>query len=186
MTASDVQSPKQRTEANAKTSEGQAAQIEALIAPSLEALGYEIVRAMIMGGSDNPTLQIMAERSADGGMEVGDCAKVSRTISALLDVEDPIAGAYTLEVSSAGLDRPLTRFKDFERFAGFEAKIEMADLVNGRKRFLGRLLGVDGGKVLIDTDEGEQRLTFEGIAKAKLLLTDELIAATNGGSAVAS
>ena len=169
----------------AKTSDGKAAQIEELIAPSLEAMGYEVVRVLIMGGADSPVLQIMAERGADGGMSIDDCAKVSRAVSAILDVEDPIAGAYTLEVSSAGLDRPLTRLKDFERFAGFEAKVEMEIPVEGRKRFTGRLLGVEGTEVSIDTSEGARTLSFEGIAKAKLLLTDELIAATGDESAMA-
>ena len=176
MTADEAQSQVRL----AKTSEGKAAQIEALIAPSLEAMGYEIVRAMIMGGNDNPVLQIMVERLADGGMDIDDCAKVSRAISALLDVEDPISGAYTLEVSSAGLDRPLTRFKDFDRFSGFEAKVEMLEAVAGRRRYSGRLLGTEGTDVKIDTNEGVQILPFEGIAKAKLLLTDELIASVGG------
>jgi len=159
----------------AKTSEGKAAEIDRLIAPSLEAMGYEIVRVMI-SGNQRVVLQIMAERSSDGGMNVEDCANVSRAVAAILDVEDPLSGAYTLEVSSPGIDRPLTRLADFERFAGFEAKIEVLVPVDGRRRFSGRLAGLDDGDVLLHGDEGEVRLAFAEIAKAKLKLTDELIA----------
>lgn len=161
----------------AKTSEGRAADIERLIAPSLEAMGYQIVRVMI-SGNRRVVLQIMAERSADGGMDVDDCAQVSRAVAAILDVEDPIAGAYTLEVSSPGIDRPLTRLADFERFAGLEAKIELVAPIDGRRRFSGRIAGLDGGDVLLLTDVGELRLAFAAIAKAKLKLTDELIASS--------
>ena len=160
-----------------KTSEGKAAEIESLIAPSLQAMGYDIVR-IIISGRHNRLLQIMAERSLDGGMGVDDCAAVSRAVSAILDVEDPIPGSFTLEVSSAGIDRPLTRAKDFERYAGFEARVEMAAPVDGRRRFIGRLRGLSDADVLIETAEGERRLAFEEIAKAKLVLTDELIAAS--------
>jgi ribosome maturation factor RimP len=160
----------------AKTSEGKAAEIDQLIAPSLCAMGYNIVRVLI-SGKEHRVLQIMAERQSDGGMSVGDCTAVSRAVSAILDVEDPIAGSYTLEVSSAGLDRPLTRLADFERFSGFEAKIEMESPIDGRRRFSGPLRGVDGEMVLIDTEEGVASLAFAGIAKAKLLLTDKLLAA---------
>lgn len=169
----------------AKTSEGKAAEIESLIAPSLQAMGYEIVR-IVISGQRSPVLQIMAERCLDGGMNVDDCAAVSKAVSAILDVEDPITGSFTLEVSSAGIDRPLTRAKDFERFAGLEARIEMAVPIDGRRRFTGRLTGLSKGDVLIETPDGEQRLPFEGIAKAKLVLTDELIAASraaDGGGA---
>ena len=161
----------------AKTSEGKAAEIERLIAPSLQAMGYDIVRILI-SGKQRAVLQIMAERSSDGGMNVDDCASVSRAVSAILDVEDPIAGAYTLEVSSPGLDRPLTRLADFTRFAGYEAKVEMTLPLDGRRRFTGRLLGVRREDVLLDTDDGEISLPYAGVAKAKLLLTDELIKAS--------
>jgi ribosome maturation factor RimP len=143
-----------------KTSEGKAAEIESLIAPSLQAMGYDIVRIIISGRHDR-LLQIMAERSLDGGMGVDDCAAVSRAVSAILDVEDPIP-----------------RAKDFERYAGFEARVEMAAPVDGRRRFTGRLRGLSDADVLIETAEGERRLAFEEIAKAKLVLTDELIAAS--------
>ena len=164
------------TERLAKTSEGKAAEIERLIAPALMAMGYDIVRVLI-SGKENRVLQIMAERQSDGGMTVDDCTAISRAVSAMLDVEDPIDGSYNLEVSSAGLDRPLTRLADFERFAGFDARIEMALPIEGRRRFSGQLRGVDGEVVLIDTEEFEARLAFADIAKAKLLLTDKLLAA---------
>jgi ribosome maturation factor RimP len=132
----------------------------------------------MISGARAPVLQIMAERSLDGNMNVDDCAAVSRAVSAILDVEDPISGSFTLEVSSAGIDRPLTRAKDFQRYAGLQARVEMATPVEGRRRFTGRLLGLSDGEVLIETSDGERRLAFEGIAKAKLVLTDELIAAS--------
>ena len=118
----------------------------------------------------------MAERQSDGGMNVEDCAEVSRMVSALLDVEDPIASEYTLEVSSPGIDRPLTRLADYDRFAGLEAKVETRLPVDGRRRFRGRLDGADGDKIRLETDAGPVTLTFADIAKAKLVLTDELLA----------
>jgi ribosome maturation factor RimP len=111
-------------------------------------------------------------------MTVDDCADISRSVSAILDVADPIAEAYTLEVSSPGIDRPLVRPDDYVRFAGFEAKVETSAAINGRKRFKGRLLGFEDGHVLLALDDGTRvSLAFEDIARAKLLLTDELIAA---------
>ena len=148
--------------------------VEELIAPSLEALGFELVRVRF-GGPGRPTLQIMIERQDREALTVDDCASASKAISALLDVEDPIGGAYNLEISSPGLDRPLTRIGDFERFAGFEAKIEVTVPVNGRKRLRGQVLGVENGNVRISRDEGSHRVPFETIKKAKLILTDELI-----------
>lgn len=155
-----------------------AAQIERMIAPSLAAMGYDIVRVLLTGGQ-RPTLQVMAERADGQDMSVDDCAEISRAVSALLDVEDPIAGAYTLEVSSPGIDRPLTRPADFQRFAGFEARVETRQPVEGRKRFRGRLLGLEGDSVRIATPEGEATLPVDDILRAKLVLTDELIAATD-------
>jgi ribosome maturation factor RimP len=111
-------------------------------------------------------------------MTVEDCADISRSVSALLDVEDPIREAYTLEVSSPGIDRPLTRLKDFERFAGFEARLESRMAIDGRKRFKGMLKGVEDGLVCIDTEQGAARLEFDNILRAKLVLTDELIRAS--------
>lgn len=144
-----------------------------IITPVIEDLGFELVRVRLMGGKYH-TLQIMVERP-EGGIEVDDCAQVSTAVSATLDVEDPLTEAYTLEVSSPGIDRPLTRLKDFEAFEGYEAKIETNDLIDGRKRFKGILAGVEGTEVLINVDEGTIGLQFDWLADAKLVLTDELI-----------
>jgi ribosome maturation factor RimP len=153
-----------------------ATRIEGLLAPTLEALGYAIVRVQFNSGK-RATLQIMAERRDGVAMSVDDCAEISRAASALLDVEDPISGAYDLEVSSPGIDRPLTRRHDFERFAGFEAKLETDRLLDGRKRFRGRLLGVDAdGVVWLRDGASEYAVPFEAVTKAKLVLTEELIA----------
>ncbi len=160
----------------AKTSEGRAAEIERLIAPAVVAMGYDIVR-VLLSGKQRPRLQIMAERQDGARMVVRDCIALSRAIEAILDVEDPIAVGYELEVSSPGIDRPLTRPADFERFAGFEVKIESAMPLDGRTRWTGRLLGFEGETVRIDTKEGEVALPYAAIAKAKLLMTDDLIAA---------
>jgi len=156
----------------------QAKRIEAMIAPTVEDQGYEIVRVQITG-SKHPRLQIMAERVDGTGIDVEDCATISRAISAILDVEDPISGEYALEVSSPGIDRPLTRLKDYETWAGFDVKVELSFGVDGRKRFTGRLLGLDNDeRILIESEEGEQfALPFDDVQRAKLLLTDELIAA---------
>lgn len=149
-------------------------QLEPLIAPVVEAAGYQLVRLRLMGGKTK-TLQIMAER-ADGHMDVEDCAALSRALSDFLDQEDPIEGEYNLEVSSPGIDRPLTRIKDFARWAGHEAKIELATPdTNGRKRFRGKLLGLDGKDVLFLSDGQQLKFTFANIAEAKLVLTDKLI-----------
>src|SRR5712675_2493030 len=115
-------------------------------------MGYRLVRVAVLGAG-RATLQIMAERRDDASMTVDDCADISRSVSALLDVADPIAGAYTLEVSSPGIDRPLVRPEDYERFTGFEARIELARPVDGRKRFRGRLLGrtPSGARLLAET-----------------------------------
>lgn len=160
----------------AKTSEGLAARVEELIAPTLNDMDYDIVRVRL-GGDRRIVLQIMAERRDDAAMTVEDCADISRASAAILDVEDPISDAYELEVSSPGLDRPLTRLTDFERFAGFEAKVETSMPKDGRRRFSGRLLGAEGVNVKLTVDGQEVILPFEDIAKAKLVLTDELIAA---------
>lgn len=146
-----------------------------IVRPTVEGLGFELVRLRYMGGAKRATLQIMAERP-DGTMEVEDCADLSRAVSAALDVDDPIEGRYALEVSSPGIDRPLTRLKDFETFEGWEAKIETTEMIDGRKRLKGELQGVEDGEVLIRIPEGIIGLKFEWIADAKLVLTDELIA----------
>ncbi len=144
-----------------------------IITPVIEDMGYELVRVRLMSGK-NPTLQVMADRP-NGGIEVDDCAAISTAISAVLDVEDPILDAYTLEVSSPGIDRPLTRLKDFDTFEGYVAKLETADLIDGRRRFRGTLAGVEGDEVLINIDEGTIGLRFDWLGDAKLVLTDELI-----------
>ncbi len=158
------------------TSEGKAAEVERLIAPAIEAMGYDIVR-VLLSGSRRPRLQIMAERKDGAGMGVEDCAAVSRAAAAILDVEDPISEPYDLEVSSPGIDRPLTRLTDFERFKGFKAKIEMVLPLEGRRRWTGHLLGLEGEVVRLETEAGEAALPFAAIDRAKLVLTDELIAA---------
>lgn len=150
--------------------------LTAMIAPSIEAMGYRLVRVTFTGGR-RPTLQIMAERRDAVAMTVDDCADISRAVSALLDVADPIPVAYALEVSSPGIDRPLIERDDFVRYAGYDAKIEMNHMIDGRKRFRGRLLGADDGTVRIALDDREVALPLADIVRAKLLLTDELLAA---------
>ena len=152
--------------------------IEALIAPSLEAMGYRVLRAVFTGGGRRATLQVMTERADGAAMSVDDCSLVSQTVSALLDVADPIAESYMLEVTSPGIDRPLVQRDDYERFAGFEAKVELSQPMDGRRRFRGRLLGVDGDAVKLNLGAEAVRLPLAQIARAKLVLTDELIAAT--------
>ncbi len=153
------------------------ARIERLITPTVEALGFTIVRVQL-SGRQRPRLQVMAEREDGGAIRVGDCTGISRAIAAVLEVEDPIAGAYTLEVSSPGIDRPLLRLGDFERFAGFEARVETSRPVDGRRRFRGRLIGVAGQAVRIQVDGATVDLPYADIGRAKLLLTDELLAAS--------
>lgn len=144
-----------------------------IVAPVIEDMGFELVRIRLMSGK-TPTLQIMAERP-EGGIEVDNCAAISTAVSATLDVEDPILDAYTLEVSSPGIDRPLTRLKDFETFEGYEVKIETTEMIDGRKRFKGVLAGIEENDVLINIDEGTIGLNFDWLEDAKLVLTDELI-----------
>jgi len=148
-----------------------------IITPVIEDLGFELVRVRLMSGKST-TLQIMADK-AGGGIEVDDCAEISNAVSAVLDVEDPILDAYALEVSSPGIDRPLTRLKDFENFEGYEAKIETAELIDGRRRFKGELAGIEGDEVLINIDEQGETVTiglqFDWLSDAKLVLTDDLI-----------
>jgi ribosome maturation factor RimP len=151
-------------------------QIATLIEPTMTAMGYELVRVISMGGR-RPTLQIMAERIDRAGMTVDDCAEISRAVSALLDVDDPMAGAYQLEVSSPGIDRPLMKAADFERFAGFEARVETDRVIDGQRRFRGRLLGLEADDVRLALPEGVKVIPMSAIRKAKLVLTDDLIAA---------
>jgi ribosome maturation factor RimP len=150
--------------------------IAEIVAPTVEALGFGLVRIRVMGGR-RQTLQIMAERP-DGRMEVDDCADLSRAISAVLDVEDPIDREYTLEVSSPGIDRPLTRLEDFERWKGWTARLETDEMIGGRKRFKGELVGIEGDAVLLEIEEGEIAIPFAALSDAKLVLTDDLIEAS--------
>jgi ribosome maturation factor RimP len=151
--------------------------LETLLAPAVEAAGYRLVRLRLMGGK-RKTLQVMAER-ADGQMDVEDCAKLSRLLSEVLEAADPISDEYVLEVSSPGIDRPLTAPNDFVRFAGYEARVELARGMEGRRRFKGVLMGVEGGDVVVDvTENGDTqrlKLPIGDIVEAKLLLTDRLI-----------
>jgi len=148
-----------------------------IITPVIEDMGFELVRVRLMGGQSK-TLQIMAERP-DGRIEVDDCAAISTAVSATLDVEDPIEDAYTLEVSSPGIDRPLTRLKDFDAWEGYEARLETAEMIEGRRRFKGRLAGTEGDEVLIGIEAEGQPVTiglkFDWLSDAKLILTDDLI-----------
>lgn len=156
----------------------QASLVARLIEPSLDSMGYDLVRVQISGGASDRCLQIMAERKDRAEMNVEDCASISRNISTILDVEDPITEAYTLEVSSPGMDRPLVRLEDFTRFAGFEARIDTREAIVDRKRFRGKLKGVEGETILIEVDGETYEIPFEDILRAKLVLTDELIAAS--------
>ncbi|WP_254869781.1 ribosome maturation factor RimP [Thalassospira sp. HF15] len=156
------------------------AKIAEIIEPSINALGFELVRVS-MTGQDHNILQIMADRpDAKGSINVEDCAEISRTVSALMDVEDPISGAYHLEVSSPGIDRPLTRATHFDAWKGFEAKVELVMAVNGRRRFSGLLDGIEDNAVALIVDGERVLLPLADIAKAKLVLTDELIAHVTG------
>ena len=152
--------------------------VSTIIEKTVESLGYELIR-VTYGGGRKPTLQIMAERP-DGTMTVDDCATLSRELSVLLDVEDPLVGEYLLEVSSPGIDRPLTRRKDFERWLGFDAKVELKDQLDGRRRYKGVLQSLEGNDLVVVTEEGEATLPFDDISKAKLILTDALLEAATG------
>lgn len=144
-----------------------------MITPVIEDMGFELVRLRLMSGK-TPILQIMAEKP-DGGIEVDDCAAISTAVSALLDVEDPIVEEYTLEVSSPGIDRPLTRLKDFDTWNGYIAKIETTEAIDQQRRFKGTLAGTEGDEVLLEIEQGTIGLKFEWLSDAKLVLTDELI-----------
>jgi ribosome maturation factor RimP len=147
-----------------------------LLDPVAQAAGFEIVRLRLMGGTSARRLQIMAERE-DGSMVVEDCAILARALNPVLDAADPIAGEYSLEVSSPGVDRPLTRLKDFVAYEGFEARLEIDRMAEGRKRFRGELAGVEDGHVAINL-EGEAEtalLPFEWLVDAKLVITDALL-----------
>jgi ribosome maturation factor RimP len=151
-------------------------QVTELIEPTLHDMGFGLVRVLISGGQ-RPTLQVMVERLDRESVTLDQCAEVSHAVSALLDVADPLPGAYRLEVTSPGLDRPLVRRVDYQRFAGFEARLETELPIEGRRRFRGRLLGLVDDQVRVALPEGETSIPFDAIKKAKLVLTDELLAA---------
>jgi ribosome maturation factor RimP len=152
--------------------------VDAMIRPAIEGLGFDLVRIRLHAQRGTQVLQIMAEPQGDSReMTVQDCAQVSRHVSAILDVEDPIAGAYNLEVSSPGIDRPLLDAADFARYTGDEASVEMEWPVEGRKRFKGEIVAVEGNEVRLKLDEkNEALLDITGMQQAKLVLTDALIA----------
>lgn len=151
-----------------------------IVKPAVEAAGFELVRVRLMAGKTR-TLQIMADRP-DGGIEIDELGQITTLVSAVLDVEDALEDAYVLEVSSPGIDRPLTRLKDFDVWSGNEARVETTELIDGRRRFKGLLQGVEGDEVLIEIEEKGEPVTiglkFEWLSDAKLVLTDELIAET--------
>jgi ribosome maturation factor RimP len=151
--------------------------LAAIVAPVIAGMGFELVRLRLMGGRTR-VLQIMADRP-EGGIDVEDCARISTAVSAVLDVEDPIEESYVLEVSSPGIDRPLTRLKDFDAWADYAARIETSELIDGRRRFKGTLRGTEGDEVLIEIEDGGEPVTiglkFDWLTDAKLILTDELI-----------
>jgi ribosome maturation factor RimP len=155
-----------------------AERIAKLIAPTIEALGFELVRVQL-SGSQRPTLQVMAEPVSRRAMSVDDCADISRAISALLDVEDPIAGTYSLEVSSPGIDRPLTRASDYATWAGHEVNVSLDEPVADHRKLRGELLGIESETVAIaDRKAGRIEVPLAQIRSARLVLTDKLIAAT--------
>lgn len=158
--------------------EGLDARIADLVAPTIEHMGYELVRVQV-SGKERPTMQIMADRADGAPFTVEDCTEISHAIGAVLDVADPIKAEWMLEVSSPGIDRPLTRAKDWERYAGHIATVEMLVPFEGRKRFRGVVLGADMDSARLRLDEGgEVTLPRDQMRRAKLVLTDELIAAT--------
>ena len=157
---------------------GLEARIAATITPTIEHLGYELVRVLVLG-RERPTVQIMADRADGAQISVEDCERITHAVSAVLDVDDPLPGAWTLEVSSAGIDRPLTRVKDWVRFAGHQARVEMLMPHDGRRRFTGTILGADQNHATLRLDGGEDvTLPLSDIRRAKLMLTDALIEAT--------
>ena len=154
-----------------------------MIEPAATALGFDLVRVAMIGGQSDPTLQVMAERPDTRQLTIDDCADLSRAISEMFDPleadgRDPVDGAYRLEVSSPGIDRPLTRARDYADWAGHEARIKYAAEVDGAKQLSGEILGIDGDTVRIATTKGERQVALSNIASAKLMLTDKLINAT--------
>jgi ribosome maturation factor RimP len=152
--------------------------LAAIVAPTLESMGYELVRIAVLG-KDRPTVQVMADRADGALINVSDCEAISHALGAVLDVEDPLPGAWSLEISSAGIDRPLTRPKDWNRYAGHLARAETTTPINGRRRFSGVVLGADEAEARLRLDDGNEAvLPLTAIRRAKLVLTDALIAAT--------
>ena len=154
------------------------AAIARLIEPAVKELGLDLVRVAMIGGTSDPTLQVMAERPDTRQLTIEDCSDLSRRLSDLLDEADPIEESYRLEVSSPGIDRPLTRPADFADWAGHEARIRFAEPVDGAKQVSGIIEGIDGSQVRVATPKGERQVDFANIASAKLLLTDKLVNAT--------
>lgn len=154
------------------------ARLKELIEPVVTQLGYDLVRISFGGGDHRAVLQVMAERPETGQLVIEDCASISRALSDVLDAEDPIEGEYRLEVSSPGIDRPLTRPQDFERWAGFDVRITATAPVEGRKRWTGVLKGLKDDRVCVALEAGEAEVPLDKIASAKLVLTDELLRAT--------
>jgi ribosome maturation factor RimP len=157
------------------------AALNRLIEPELKSLGYDLVRVAFIGGTSDPTLQVMAERPDTRQLLLADCERISRHLSDVLDSADPIEGSYRLEVSSPGIDRPLTRLRDYDDWAGHEARITLAEPLGGRKQFSGTLIGTGEGEIvhLKGKDGKDYPIPFASIASAKLLLTDSLIQATS-------
>jgi len=154
------------------------ARLAAIVSPTLESMGYELVRVAVLG-RDRLTVQVMADKADGAQMTVQDCEAISHALGAVLDVEDPIPGAWSLEISSPGIDRPLTRPKDWNRFAGHVARIELTAPIDGRRRFSGIALGADDTTARMRLDDGsEVALPLTAIRRAKLVLTDALIEAT--------
>jgi len=147
----------------------------ALIEPTAAELGFRIVRVRL-SGNRRKRLQIMAERVSDGLMGIDDCSRLSRALAPVFDLEDPVQGEYDLEISSPGIDRPLIRTEDFERFIGFEAKVETAAMIDNRRRWRGIISAVDGDEITLTGDHGEAKLRVSGLSEARLVLTDKLIA----------
>ena len=150
-----------------------------LIEPELKSLGYDLVRVAFVGGRSDPTLQVMAERPDTRQLDLGDCERISRRLSDVLDAADPVEGSYRLEVSSPGIDRPLTRHKDYQDWKGHQARLKLKPTGQGPKQITGRIEGIDKDVVLVTTPAGAREVPFDSISSAKLLLTDELIEATN-------
>jgi len=158
--------------------EADLAAVTKLIEPEVKALGFELVRVAMTGGTSDPTLQVMAERPETRQLDLDDCQALSRRVSDVLDDKDPIEGSYRLEVSSPGIDRPLTRRQDYADWKGHEARLKLKETLAGAKQVSGVLQGIDRDIVIVSTPKGDREVPYESIASAKLILTDKLISAT--------